>query len=92
MPNPIQITPNGGRAPDPNAKLAYAKVSPRQPAPSSFSDPLFVVFDYDPDTALTINQWPAIHGATLPAIGADVLLAHDSNNNWRIIWWAGDHS
>lgn len=94
MPWSTQVLPNGGRAPNPNASLAFATVSQAQPAPSSFSDPLFVVFDYDTTHSVRIDakRWPASHGATLPALGAAVLLGLDNNGEWWVLAWEGSHS
>lgn len=72
--------------------VCYGQVSGRQPAPSSFTDPLFVVLPHDTDYAERIDDWPVIHGATLPALGADVLVAIDERNNWRVVWWQGIYS
>lgn len=91
MPDPNQWGPHGGRAPG-QRQVVLATVSTRQPAPGSFTDPLFVVLDYDPDHAIRVDNWPVIHGATLPALGADVLLIFDDQHNARVAWWQGVHS
>jgi hypothetical protein len=88
MPGPEDFYP---RAPGQRA-VAHATVSTRQPAASSFTDPLFVVLDYDTDDAIKVINWPVIHGATLPALGADVLVAFDEYKNARVLWWNGAHT
>lgn len=73
-------------------QIAYATVSTLQPAPSTFTDPLFVVLDYDPDGAHKFENWPAVHGGTLPTLGADVLLIIDDNGSKRVAWWDGQYT
>lgn len=63
------------------------------PVPASFTDPLHVKVPHRTDYHWTIDDWPAEHGATLPAAGTAVLLAIDFNQ--REIWvvrWKGLHS
>lgn len=91
MPNPNQWGPRGGRAPG-QPPVAYGQVSRLQPLPTSFTDPLFVVLPYDQDHAIRIDNWPVIHGATLPAAGADATLVRDDAQNWRLVWWDGAHT
>ena len=94
MPDPLQLFARGGVAPG-QRTIVDARVSALQPAPSVFTDPLFVVLDYDPDHAIQIDNWPALHGNTLPALGATVTLAYATYNgqrNWRVIDWYGIHS
>lgn len=91
MPDPNQWGPRGGRAPG-QPPVVYAQVSRLQAVPTSFSDSLFVVIPYDPDHAIEIVNWPVIHGATLPAAGADVALVYDDQHNARVVWWDGAHS
>jgi hypothetical protein len=86
MANPAHLLPHRG----PQRPITYGQVSRLQPAPLSFNDPLYVVLpDYSVDHAFKIDDWPAIHGATLPALGADVLVLIDDRNNKRVAWWAG---
>ena len=61
------------------------------PAPSSFTDPLYVevphrpTFHYPPFT-----DWPACHGSTLPDAGDVVLLEQDYNKRkWWVARWEG---
>lgn len=92
--NVLQILPHGGRAPG-QPQIVAAKVSWLQPAPSSFTDPLFVTIDdLDPNTAYRIDSthWWGIHGATLPALGADVLLLIDDHGVKWIVGWSGVYS
>jgi hypothetical protein len=88
MPGPQDFYP---RAPG-QRPVAHATVSTRQPAPGAFTDPLFIVMDYAPDDAIKIVNWPVIHGATLPALGADVLVQFDEYKNARVTWWDGVYS
>ena len=91
MPDPNQWGPRGGRAPG-QPPVVYAQVSRLKPVPTSFTDPLYVVFPYDPDHAIEVTNWPVIHGATLPAGGADVAVIYDDQHNARVVWWDGVHS
>jgi hypothetical protein len=50
---------------------------------------LFVVYLHDMDTAWQITDWPQLHGATLPAPGAAVLVGEDEYHNKRVVWWDG---
>lgn len=90
MPDPRHLL-NGGGAPG-QRQVVYARVSTLQPAPGAFTDPLFITLPYDPDRSIKIENWPVIHGATLPALGADALLVFDDLGNPRVVWWDGIHS
>ncbi len=71
----------------------YAEVDVRKPAPNSFSDPLWVVFpDWNSEIPFPCDNWPAIHGQTLPATGAPCMVAFDNHNNLRVLWWDGQYS
>lgn len=83
-----QILPNGGRAPG-QRQVVYGNVSRLQPAPSDFTDPLFVTLPFNPTHAYRVMNWPVIHGATLPALGADVLVIFDDRKTVRVPWWDG---
>lgn len=86
----VQILPNGGRSPNPQPRLVEARVSSLQPAPSSFTDPLFVVEDHDPDHAYRITNWPALHGTRKPAVNALVILSFVGDQRTpRVIYWDG---
>lgn len=70
-------------------QIVHARVSTLQPAPGTFNTPMFIVLDHDPNTAYRIVNWPMIHGGTLPALGADVLVIIDDLGNKRVVWWDG---
>ncbi len=89
MPNPGELL--GGPAPG-QPSIAYATVSSRKALPATFTDPLWVVMPYDPDRAIRIDNWPRIHGATVPAAGARVLLAFDEYHNVSCVYWDGVNS
>lgn len=75
------------------AQVVRAKVSLRQPAPSDFTDPLFVVLEArDPNEAIEIANWPKLHGATLPELGAAVLLIFDDEHEPWVANWDGVNS
>lgn len=73
--------------------ISFGMVDPRMPAPTSFDDPLYVIQpDWSSDYFFIINGWPAIHGVTLPAQGAEVLMIKDPRMNWRVVWWDGSYT
>lgn len=70
-----------------NFALGY--VSTSKPAPSSFDAQLWVVLpDFSPDHSLPVT-WSALHGQTLPAQGAQVLVVFDDRGAGYAMWWAG---
>lgn len=88
MASPVQLLPGAGRAPG-QPPIIYGQVSRLQPLPVALTDPLFVTLPYDPDHAFRFDSWPALHGVTLPAAGADVVLSFDDQHNMRVVWWDG---
>jgi hypothetical protein len=88
MPNPLAFLPNA--VSQPQQKIIWGQVSTNQPAPTSFSQPLYVTRPaWNPDYNWTITDWPACHGSTLPAQGAECMLIIDTANNLRCVWWDG---
>lgn len=86
MPSPLNLAQGavGQARPD----ILYGQVSTSQPAPTSFSSPLYVVFpQWDPDYFWQFTDWPASHGSTLPAQGATVVVVRDDQQNLRVVWW-----
>ena len=88
MPGPADFYP---RAPG-QRPLAHGTISTRQPAPTAFTDPVYVVLDHDPDDAVRVVNWPVIHGATLPSPGADVLIGFDEYKTPHVLHWDGVYS
>jgi hypothetical protein len=88
MPNALAFLPNAiGQSQPP---VLYGQVAYGQPAPTSFLQPLYVhLTDWTTDFFLTFENWPVIHGATLPAVGADVTIMVDNRENYRVVWWDG---
>lgn len=71
------------------ARIFYAEVT--TPAPETFTDPLQVVLpDWSNDIPITITDWPAVHGSTLPSPGDAALLIADSRGFSRCVWLAGE--
>jgi hypothetical protein len=72
-------------------QITEGYVSYNRPAPTSFAEPVWVI---DPaySTVAPIGPcpWGAIHGATLPAQGARVVLFDGANP--VVLWWEGEHS
>lgn len=59
-------------------------------APASFNDTLKVEFpNWQTGYFWNVTDWPACHGATLPAAGAECLLLIDDRRNLRCVWWDG---
>jgi hypothetical protein len=74
-------------------QLVSGQVSDAQPAPASFSDPLYVVIpQWRPDYYWIVNDWPADHGATLPTGGEACLLAYDDQRVLWVVRWKGTYS
>jgi hypothetical protein len=68
-------------------------VSRNKPAPSAFSDSLWVIVPGGSTAApYRCERWGAIHGATLPAQGADVSLSMSQAGIPTVLWWAGEWS
>ncbi len=75
-------------------QLVAGYVSREQPAPATFDDPVYVVLGWNPGNSFPLS-WPAIHGATLPAQGAAVLVGYDDAQPHGKCWllsWEGAHS
>lgn len=86
-----QLLRAGGAAEQPTAVTGY--ISTSRPAPASFVDPVWVMVpEFSIDYAYGPCDWPAIHGATLPAQGAKALLLFDQNNAPTVVSWQGVHS
>jgi hypothetical protein len=67
-------------------------VSTSQPAPAGFGDLMQVVMaGHSPDLSVPC-AWGAIHGASLPAQGAAVLVAFNDQGVPVVVWWAGTHT
>jgi hypothetical protein len=91
MPNILALVPNA--VGQPRATRIYGQVSTHKPAPSNFSDPVYVVIPQWHDTYFyQFNDWPADHGNTLPAQGADCLIEIDDQRNMWLVRWKGAHS
>ena len=70
--------------------LVSGVVSANQPAPASFSDPLWVLVpSIDAATAISFAVWPRLHGTSLPQPGALVLVAIDEKGGKSVVRWDG---
>ena len=77
-------------APIPQRQLVSGYVSRSRPAPATFTDPLYVIAPgYSLDFALGPCKWAALHGRTLPAQGAQALVAFDDQGVPVVVWWDG---
>lgn len=80
-------------APAPERSLVGGYVAPSRPAPASFDDPVWVILpEYSLDALVGPCEWGALHGNTLPAQNAYVLVAFDDRGHPVVVWWAGAHS
>lgn len=77
--------------------LVRGYVSTNRPAPGDFpkvgdtTNLLWVIVPgYTLQRPLGPCQWGAIHGATLPSQGAEVLVGFDEGNIPTVLWWAGE--
>lgn len=60
------------------------------PAPTAFTDPLYVILpDWSVDIPLTITDWPAAHGDTLPLVGDTVDVLVNNRGEYRCVGWTG---
>lgn len=63
------------------------------PLPSGFTSPLYVYQpSWQPQAFWVFESWPVLYGGTLPAAGADVLVARDDAGHLRCVWWAGTYT
>lgn len=71
--------------------IFLAAVSSSKPAPSTFTDPLYVVEPSRPNVYLTIPEFPAVHGDALPAAGATCVIQRslDPTEPLRCLYWDG---
>ena len=92
-PSPLNFLPEAaGQA---QQQIIYGQVSPNQPLPTDFADPLYVIqTDWTTGIYFTIEpgRWKAEHGATLPAALADCLLIKDPRDNLWCVSWSGIYS
>lgn len=84
----IGARPKGNRLQD----IVSGYISTEQPAPTNFNANAHVVIPSHNPEGSTALAWPAIHGNTMPAQGAQALVAYDQNSTPFLIWWAGTHS
>jgi hypothetical protein len=86
MPDVTQMLRRGG-TPDGQRNLVAGYVSNQKPAPTHFTDQLWVVLpDFSPDFSQPV-RWAQLHGAQFPAQGAAVLVAFDDQAQPHAVWW-----
>ncbi len=78
--------------PTPERPVVGGYVSRSREAPKSFTDPLWVIVPGYSTAAPYKCEWGALHGATLPAQGAQVQVAFDDNEVPRVVWWEGERT
>lgn len=80
-------------APTPQRPVCGGYVSRNQPAPTSFADDLWVILpEYSLERPYGPCEWGAIHGASLPAQEARVVVVFDDRNIPVVVWWQGEHT
>ncbi len=80
-----------GAGPTEHPPVVDGCVSRNKPAPSSFTDPLWVIVpSYSIEAPYKCLQWGAIHGVTLPAQGAEVSVVMSLAGVPTVVWWAGE--
>lgn len=85
------LTNNSG--PNPHPPVVDGKLSWNRPAPGSFADPLWVIVpSYSVEAPYKCERWGAIHGATLPAQGAECTVVMSANEVPTVVWWDGEWS
>jgi hypothetical protein len=91
MPDPsIQVR---GVTPAPQRLVVDGYVSTVQPAPSSFSDSLYVIVpEMSTEVPLGPCEWMEGHGTALPAQGAKVVVVFDEREVPVIVWWEGQYA
>jgi hypothetical protein len=78
--------------PTPERPVVGGYVSRSREAPKSFSDPLWVIVPgYSTETPYKC-EWGTIHGKTLPAQGARVVVVFDDNEVPTVVFWAGEYT
>jgi hypothetical protein len=78
--------------PTPERPVVGGYVSRSREAPKSFSDPLWVIVPgYSTETPYKC-EWAALHGKTLPAQGARVVVDIDDNDVPTAVFWSGEYT
>jgi hypothetical protein len=91
MADRTELLRDGG--PTPQRLVVGGYVSRNRPAPVTFADELWVILpEYSLERLYGPCEWGAIHGATLPAQGARVVVIFDDRNIPVVVWWAGAHT
>jgi hypothetical protein len=72
----------------PAFQILSGYVSLNQPAPASFSDPVFVIVpSHDPSDAIGPLTWSADHGSLLPVQGTTVVVGLDEYGQFHLLSW-----
>ena len=61
-------------------------------APTGFDAPMTVAEVFNPAVQWQITKWSAVHGNTLPAVGATALIILTDRGSRVCVWWSGTHS
>lgn len=67
-------------------------VSTVRPAPKAFGEPLWVIIPEYSTEAPYKCSWAEIHGKTLPAQGAQVVVVMDNEDVPTAVWWEGAYT
>jgi hypothetical protein len=81
----VRTVVNGQPAPRAGHILS-GTVSTQQPAPASFTDPLYVVLDQSM-IPVVFTAWPRSHGDTLPVAGDLVVVGFTQDDVPHVFGW-----
>lgn len=70
----------------PTFQILSGTVSRQQPAPASFTDPLYVVLDTSM-IPVVFTTWPRLHGDTLPVAGTTVQVVYTPDGVPHLVGW-----
>jgi hypothetical protein len=88
--NAVTDLVKGQGAPIEQRPILRGYISTGRPAPESFTDQVWVIAPgYSIDRPLGPCEWGAIHGAAMPAQGAEVVVSVDDKGIPTIVWWQG---
>ena len=75
-------------------QIVSGYVSLNQPAPSAFTDSLFVVIpslNSERSKEFAGMTWPRSQGDALPTAGTEVTLGYNERRQWRVLAWGGQY-
>jgi len=76
----------------PRLTILAGYVSLQKPAPAGFDDSLWAIIPSHGESVAIPLSFPAIHGATLPMQGTQVVIGIDNNRTPHVLTWYGPHT